>query len=83
MIIIYQVPVNQTPFLPRGHWDNVANQRSFMSELAKKLQITEQAGWYSVSSEVFKSNQGYGLLMKYGGSLNKMLQSLYPEYLYF
>ncbi len=64
----------------RGHWDSASNQRSFLDELAKKLNILDQAGWYNVSRGIISDHGGAGLITKYGGSVKKLLMHVYPEY---
>ncbi len=80
-----QLPGNDNlPTRPvaRGHWDIVSHQRLFMDELSKKLNITNYAQWYQVSSLDLKQNKGSALLNKYH-SLSRLLQTVYPEYLIF
>ncbi len=61
-------------------WDQMTNQRSFMDDLAKKLNISSHGGWYSVRGADLKRNGGWGLLQKYNGSTSKLLMTIYPEY---
>ncbi len=51
-----------------------------MDGLAKKLNIANYEGWYSVQRKTFLENGGSGLLEKYNGSKSKLLQSIYSEY---
>jgi hypothetical protein len=37
---------------PRGHWDNVANQRNFMDWVAKEMNFTNFTDWYQVLQKV-------------------------------
>ncbi len=62
-----------------SHWDDIKNQRSFMDNLAKKLQITDHEGWYKITNSVLRKN-GAALLYKYNGSPFKLLSAVYPEY---
>src|SRR5690349_16810563 len=36
---------------PPGHFENIANQRQFFDELAKKLNIRDLEDWYQVPSK--------------------------------
>ncbi len=65
---------------PHGYWNDVANQRAFMNDLAKKLNITNKEEWYKVSEKFIRDHDGYGLLQKYGSSPSKLLAAVYPEY---
>ncbi len=65
---------------PRKYWHNLSNQRSFMDNLAKKLNITDHQGWYQVTSTVLQHHGGKGLLAHYDFSPSKLLKSVYPEY---
>ncbi len=53
-----------------------------MDNLATKLNINSHEGWYNVTSTVVKHNGGAVLLDKYKGSLTKLLQNVYPEYVH-
>ncbi len=64
----------------KGYWKNISNQRDFLNELAKKLNITEASGWYTVTKEVLRQHGGSGLLQTYNNSPSKLLTTLFPEY---
>jgi hypothetical protein len=53
---------------PYGYWMDVANQRLFFDDLAKKLNITKPEDWYSISSRTVKQNGGH-FLSKYNTSV--------------
>ncbi len=65
---------------PSGHWNSLANQRLFMDELAEKLNITDEKGWYKVSLAMMKKYGGLGLVNKYKFSMHKLLTTIYPKY---
>ncbi len=73
---------NATRFrrVPNKHWDTVDNQRIFMDEITKRLNITYPEQWYKISHSTLRNIGAYGLIEKYNGSLPKLLQSVYPEY---
>lgn len=51
-----------------------------MDELSKKMNIKYKEEWFRISPK--KLNQEAGVLMeKYNNSLEKLLQTIYPEYL--
>ncbi len=52
-----------------------------MDELSKSLKIKDQTGWYAVKVNQLQEQGGGALLNKYNGSLCKLLQTVYPEYL--
>ncbi len=62
------------------HWDNTSNQRSFMEDLAKRLNINDQEGWYSISSKSVQEHGGLGLLKKYNHSISNIMEGVFPEY---
>jgi hypothetical protein len=66
---------------PQGHWDRIENQRHFAdTHLCHKLSIREQPQWYSITQDRILECYGSGILKKYNGSPQKMLETLYPEY---
>ncbi len=67
--------------LPQGHWNSVANQRSFLDHIATKLNITSLEGWFQVTTTKVQHLGGAMLLKKYRGSLPRLLSTVYPEYL--
>ncbi len=66
--------------LPYGHWNDVSNQRSFMTALAKELDITDPKSWENISPTVIMNYGAAGLLRKYKGSLRLLLEGVYPGY---
>ncbi len=65
---------------PQGYWDNSANQRCFLDELAKKLNITDQQGWYNITAHKLLRHGGGTLLAKFGNSPSKLVSSVYHEH---
>ncbi len=61
-----------------GLWND---ERSFLSDLAENLNIRDQEGWYQVTPSIIKKHGGNSLLLKYNGSLRKLLVAACPEYL--
>ncbi len=68
--------------MQKGYWDNINNQRAFLDKLAKKLNITDQRGWYNIKlSQIMEYNGGGLVIGKYDGSLVKLITTVFPEYL--
>ncbi len=66
---------------PRNHWKSISNQRKFLDELAKKLNITNINGWYTITKTVLLRHGAGGLLdVRYNNSPSKLLTTVYPEY---
>jgi len=67
---------------PRGYWNDVTNQRTFLDKLGKELSITNKE-WYTMTYRKFAATLsrygGYGLLSKYK-SPSKLFTTLFPEY---
>ncbi len=61
---------------------NIANQRAFLDDIAKKFNITNQEGWYKISGKILKQHGGHDLLRDYNFSPLKLLKTVYPEYLF-
>ncbi len=77
----YHWNVAKFTHVPQRFWDNADNQRAFMDELAKTLNITHHEGWYHVTSTIMHNHRrGSSLINKYNGSINKLLQAVYPEH---
>ncbi len=78
--IIYHWDIFAFSTVPVIHWNTLTDRRRLMDDLAKKLGVTSNEGWYGVT--VSNMNQ-YGLsalLAKYNGSLMSLLADVYPEY---
>ncbi len=71
---------NDPPPALSPNLNNISNQRAFMDELAKKLNVTHFSAWYNVSTQKLIQYGGQPLLFKYAHSLSKALSSIYPEY---
>ncbi len=57
----------------------MSNQKAFMDDLAKRVHIKDREGWFHVTHDAVIQHGG-GALLKYYGSMKKLLQSVYPEY---
>ncbi len=67
--------------MSRGSWRVVSRQRDFMDDLARKLNITNNADWYQITNGTLKQHGLATLLKNYNGSFSKLLKAVYPEYL--
>ncbi len=63
-----------------GYWNKLSNQRSFLDEIAKKLNIRTQDDWYKVTSTTLQQCGAVALLEKYHKSPSALLSAVYPEY---
>ncbi len=62
-------------------WEqDIVSHRNFLEDLAKKLKITDQQGWFNVTPEVIIQHGGASILEQYNNSLNALLSTVYPEY---
>ncbi len=64
-----------------GKWESITNQRAFMDDLAKKLNITNIEEWYNITGKIMRQYGGFELLRMYNNSTKTLLSSVYPEYL--
>ncbi len=62
-------------------WNDPSHHQSFMNDLAKRLHITHPEKWYDITNSILNQHGAGKLLQKYGNSLQKLFQSVYPEYL--
>lgn len=63
----------------RGHWDSLENQRRFMDDVAKRLQVEKLSDWRKVTTPQLEAQGGGSLLRRYKGSFLALLQAVYPE----
>src|SRR5690242_16158045 len=60
--------------LPSQHWKDLKNQRNFMDNVAKKLGIMDQEGWYQIKQSGMKS-----IILIYRFNLNLQILSKWEE----
>ncbi len=72
-------PVHPQPQVPWGFWDDVANQRSFIDQLVKKLNL-ENEGLENLTLRALQKHGGGYLLKKYDYSISKLLATISPDY---
>ncbi len=79
-VSIHDWDFHKFPQVPKGYWNDITNQRAFLDQLAKRLQITDQDGWYNVTQTTFKKYGASALLELYRYSPSAMLSAVFPEY---
>jgi len=68
-------------FTEYGHWNSINNQRVALENMAKNLKIEHMSDWYKVKiKDVEAERGGSSILKKYGNSLRRALQTVYPEF---
>ncbi|MGA0164699.1 MAG: hypothetical protein ACO3LE_10730, partial [Bdellovibrionota bacterium] len=65
--------------VPKGFWNNEANQKKYMTWLGKKLGLSKPEDWYKLTGELIEENEGGGLLQKFNGSPADMVRALVDE----
>ncbi len=75
----YKWDITKFNQLPRGYWNDIDNQRAFMAQLAKTLNITHTKDWFRLTATTLMQHGGSRLLQKYG-SLSKLLVNVCPDY---
>jgi hypothetical protein len=73
---------SRLPARPQRHWESLSHQREFFDRLAQhpQLQLQSLDDWHRVTAEEVYQLRGGGILKRYGGSLFKALQTVYPEH---
>lgn len=80
ILSIYKWDLTNFTTAPMNFWDNVSNQKVFLDNLSKKLNIKHVHDWFRITTTKFQAKGGSTLLRKYNGSLGNMLATVYPEY---
>lgn len=63
-----------------GSWSSKENQREFLDDLYRKLNMKSFDEWYTVRPEVIEEHEGRALIKKYH-SVPVMLMNVYPSIL--
>ncbi len=61
-------------------WDNIKNQREFLDNVGKQLNITSPQDWYHTRTSEVVTRGGSALLRRYKGSLVKALSMTYTQH---
>eukprot|EP01114_Cavostelium_apophysatum_P017295 TRINITY_DN5106_c0_g1_i2.p1 TRINITY_DN5106_c0_g1~~TRINITY_DN5106_c0_g1_i2.p1 ORF type:complete len:690 (-),score=185.35 TRINITY_DN5106_c0_g1_i2:125-2194(-) len=72
--------VHRFKHLPHNYWESKDNQRTFIEEIAKRLDVKHWEEWYTIKVSDFVECGGAGILNHYGGSLLKALAAVYPSH---
>jgi hypothetical protein len=59
----------QMDIVPRGFWDVLENQRTYLDWLGTQLNVSHWEDWYDITREQVIERGGSTLLKKYGDSL--------------
>jgi hypothetical protein len=54
---------------PVNYWRDKANQKAFLDQLAKELNIHSPEDWYTVTNKKVIAMGGSSIMSQYGGSL--------------
>eukprot|EP01114_Cavostelium_apophysatum_P010240 TRINITY_DN23747_c0_g1_i1.p1 TRINITY_DN23747_c0_g1~~TRINITY_DN23747_c0_g1_i1.p1 ORF type:complete len:212 (-),score=32.79 TRINITY_DN23747_c0_g1_i1:90-725(-) len=71
--------VRARPTIPISHWNDPNNERKFLDGIATEKGFNDAEDWKKLSQKEMIERGGRQLLKKYGFSLWKALQSVYPE----
>eukprot|EP01027_Heterolobosea_sp_BB2_P018918 GEZU01026579.1.p1 GENE.GEZU01026579.1~~GEZU01026579.1.p1 ORF type:complete len:601 (+),score=135.41 GEZU01026579.1:14-1816(+) len=70
-----------SPRALNGYWNDPKNQRNFLNRIAEELNVKTLDDFYKISADDVRSKGGASLLNHYyDGSLEKALQTIYPEH---
>ena len=76
----YDFKLENRPRYSYSYWKNLDNQRNYLLELGKKLQLKTMKDWHNVKTQVLVENRGTRLLQLYNYSIFNMMRVLFPEY---
>jgi hypothetical protein len=62
--------------VPQGFWDNIEHQRDFLKWMEKERNIQTPEDWYKIRLNDFRDLGGSSLVLKYGHSYIKCLQTV-------
>eukprot|EP01114_Cavostelium_apophysatum_P007756 TRINITY_DN1993_c0_g1_i1.p1 TRINITY_DN1993_c0_g1~~TRINITY_DN1993_c0_g1_i1.p1 ORF type:complete len:544 (+),score=104.71 TRINITY_DN1993_c0_g1_i1:59-1690(+) len=80
--IYYEHPWKTFKFqhLSQSHWSDGVHQVQQVKHLESEVNIKKWDDWYCVSTMEVANKGGHKLLQHFGGSLSKMLASVYPQH---
>jgi len=72
----------ETKFLhvSKNYWKDLENQKNFLEEIGKKLNITKLEDWYGVKYDDIEKKGGRTLLLYHINSVNELLKFHYPDF---
>lgn len=62
------------------YWSKVENQKEFLLQVAKKLNINKLDDWYNVQLKDVMKHGGYRVLAIFQNSIPKMVENVFPEF---
>jgi hypothetical protein len=65
--------------VPENYWNDIENVRKYMEWLKEELHVKTYEDWYNVPADSISDYGANGLLKKFNGSLQKILQYVYPD----
>ena len=65
----WPVPQVRNEYKPVGYWKDLKNQRSFLDDVAKRLNLQTTEDWYTVSCSTVVKMGGTFVQTEYKGSL--------------
>eukprot|EP01114_Cavostelium_apophysatum_P022685 TRINITY_DN8291_c0_g1_i1.p1 TRINITY_DN8291_c0_g1~~TRINITY_DN8291_c0_g1_i1.p1 ORF type:complete len:560 (+),score=113.65 TRINITY_DN8291_c0_g1_i1:52-1731(+) len=66
--------------VPVNYWKDRHNQKAFLNELTKRLEVNNYSDWYKVTVEDIQNHGGNGILWNYDNSPAKMIMSILQEF---
>lgn len=80
-VLAHSFPELNITTIKYRHWKNISNQRAFMDELAKKLNLKDKPHWTKyITTTHLKKYGGFTMLDRHH-SISKLLGTIYPEYI--
>ncbi len=76
----YRISVQDFPTNSRSIWHSISNQRQFLHEVGKEMNINRFEDWYQVKVRDLQRHHATAILSKYHNSPFKMLSTVFPEY---
>jgi hypothetical protein len=65
--------------VPQGYWNSLENLELYLDWLSEKNGYRKIDDLYKLRTEHFKTNNGLGVLKKFKGAIQKILEFVYPE----
>ena len=76
----YRLRISQFDTRPQSFWKAKENQKSFLKELAVKLEYKALDDWYQLTFDAVAKHGGYGLLRQYNGSPAAAVMATFPNH---
>ena len=66
----------------KGYWDDILNQRIYMDWLLKEMKYVDYTDYYKLNYINIIQNYGTTLLRIYDSNIYKLLQTIFPEFIW-